>query len=154
MSLTHMNGDIFTTMQPVIGHGVNMVGLMGGGLAAQVKNKYPSVDETYRLACETEMFKEGQTLMLLVDESEHEGTRYIANIGSQILPGAHADIELLRTGFRDALMQTDELGLTGMAVPEIGAGIGGLVWEDVLTVMEDETRAYPGLEIEVWHYTP
>lgn len=152
MVVIHKQGDVFTTEQPVIGHGCNTIGMMGAGVASIVRKRYPSVYKAYTIACNEKLFVGGETLLLQVSESEHNSERYIANIGSQVLPGANADLQLLRGGFKDTLVQMEEAGLSGIAIPEIGAGIGGLQWEDVLSVVEEESSHYPHITVEVWHF--
>jgi O-acetyl-ADP-ribose deacetylase (regulator of RNase III) len=42
-----VEGDILQAAEDIIGHQVNCKGVMGAGLAKQIKNKYPNVYEEY-----------------------------------------------------------------------------------------------------------
>ena len=49
--IKHIKCDIFESGADVICHQVNCQGVMGSGVAKQVKEKYPSVYEDYRELC-------------------------------------------------------------------------------------------------------
>ena len=46
-----IDGDLFTTDARFIVHQVNCKGVMGSGVAKQVRNKYPHVFVEYKKAC-------------------------------------------------------------------------------------------------------
>lgn len=50
-----IDGDLFTTDARFIVHQVNCKGVMGSGVAKQVRNKYPHVFVEYKKACSEEM---------------------------------------------------------------------------------------------------
>lgn len=47
-----VNGDIFESGAQMIAHQVNCQGVMGSGIAKQVKEKYPEVFKQYKNACD------------------------------------------------------------------------------------------------------
>jgi len=151
MSVIHKEGNIFDTEAPVIGHGVNVQGAMDSGLAATVKEQYPSVFENYKQVCEFGGLVGGTALLLEADESE-DGLM-IANIASQIEPGPNAELKLLEDGLYDTVEQMRDMGVFHLALPKIGAGIGGLDWDVVLDAIESEAEVNPDFTIEVWTYT-
>lgn len=149
MAVVHKTGDIFESEADVIGHGVNLQGVMGAGIAKTVKELYPSVYEGYKRAVELGALGAGDTLILPTDDS---GDLYIANIVSQVKTGANADLNLLESGLMETVDQMRFMGLFTLALPRIGAGIGGLDWDDVLDVIESEAEVNPDFTIEVWTY--
>lgn len=148
MAVIHKTGDIFESDAEVIGHGVNLQGVMGAGIAKTVKELYPSVYEGYKQAVEFGALGAGGTLILPTDD----GDLYIANIASQVKTGANADLNLLESGLMETVDQMRDMGLYTLALPRIGAGIGGLDWEDVLDIIESEAEVNPDFTIEVWTY--
>lgn len=46
-----VKGDILQASEDIIGHQVNCQGVMGAGLAKQIRNKYPHVYDEYRKLC-------------------------------------------------------------------------------------------------------
>ena len=53
------NEDIFKTECEVIVNTVNCIGVMGKGIALQVKTKYPEVFKRYKNICDKNMLKPG-----------------------------------------------------------------------------------------------
>jgi hypothetical protein len=51
--IKHIKCDIFESGADVICHQVNCQGVMGSGIAKQIRERYPSVYEDYRALCET-----------------------------------------------------------------------------------------------------
>lgn len=148
-------GDIFDSWATVIGHGVNTFGIMGSGIAKTVRALYPDVYATYHDKCVNEGFAGGIAQLLTVQNFEKRTAgdmRIIANISSQIQPGANAELGLLRDGLIDTLNQMTELGLRSLALPRIGAGIGGLQWDDVLETIKEVSLDFPDIIIEVWEF--
>lgn len=51
--IKHIKCDIFKSGAKIICHQVNCQGVMGGGVAKQVKDRYPSVFKVYKSLCDT-----------------------------------------------------------------------------------------------------
>ena len=61
--MKHIKGDIFTTDADAILHQVNCQGVMGAGLAKQIKEKYPTVFKYYKARCDAD--KEARKRLVL-----------------------------------------------------------------------------------------
>ena len=138
-------GDLFTTQLPAIGHGVNIHGVMGSGIAPIIKKKYPAVFPPYKKACQDGSLTPG--LMLPV---EVEPGMWVFNLASQDKPGRHARLDWLAESLERSFITATELNLPGFAIPRIGAGIGGLKWRDVKSTIERVASYYPHMTLEVW----
>lgn len=147
MALIQRTGDFFTTRLPALGHGCNTRGAFGAGVALAVRQKYPEVYAPYAAACRNELFTPGSLLPVKTRDD-----RWLLNIATQVHPGRDARLDLIDEGVRLALDFCKEEGLEGMAIPRLGAGIGGLKWEDVLETLEAimEEEKYADLTLEVW----
>lgn len=154
MSIVHREGNIFDSMQPTIGHGVNTRGYMGSGIAKTVRALYPSVYKEYRAVCRTVGMFGGDHLPLKAEEYDGPGQRWILNIASQEGEGRNAKYHFLEAGLEKAFEWASENDFTGLALPKIGAGIGGLEWDVALTVIENRASHYPNLDTEVWFFNP
>ena len=152
MPIVHRSGDIFTTELPAIGHGVNTEGVMGSGIAKTVRELYPSVYRTYRHVCLSRGLVGGDHLPLMADE--HDENRWILNIASQEPQGRNARYDFLEKGLEKAFTWAEDKRLEGIALPKIGAGIGGLEWTDVLAIIENRAAMHPSLTVEVWTFEP
>lgn len=147
MAISYKTGDIFTTSLPAIAHGVNLRGVMGAGIAKQVKEAFPKAYAVYCEECKTGSLKPGEASAVHI-----EGKRWVINVASQIEPGPNASIELLESGVLQAVKWASENGIEGIAFPLIGAGIGGLHQNDTVRALEKAGEAYPEVAIELWFY--
>lgn len=153
--MRHMSGDLFTTECVALGHGVNIRGLMGAGVAKGFKAKYGVNYLSYGQQCKVKGLIPGQTLIVPCQELDINSVhieRAIVNMASQDEPGANARYDWLFTSALSAAEQLMEIGITKCAIPEIGCGIGGLAWPQTQTLLEAVEILVPGFEWEVWHY--
>lgn len=128
-------------------HGANCKNIMGGGIAAQIKDRYPQAfyaDKYYplpgseRLGCYSVSHK----------RTIGGGMHLIFNLYSQNHLGAHADLTAIKLGLRKiAIAYTGMLRHIGL--PLIGCGIGGLSWDDVSLIVVKELKDF---EITVVHF--
>lgn len=144
---------MFTTDAYHIGHGVNTVGMMGAGVAKIVRQKFPAVYDRYRAVCTTPpgMLPGGVLSVLSTWPGTNRGV-WVHNLSSQDLPGTHARVDWLAWSLDATLLRVYHHGAKKLAIPRIGAGIGGLDWEtQVLPVFEKASAQYPDIELEVWY---
>lgn len=145
--LTTRNGNMFDTTLDAVGHGANTFGLMGAGVAAQVRSRFPGGYSRYRQACRDGDLTPGGAQVLPPEET---GGRWLVNIASQDRPGRHARMHWIETGLRVALTTLADSGVRGLAIPEIGCGIGGLALKDLLPVLQKVADAHPDVNLELW----
>lgn len=139
------SGNLFDTTQTCIGHGVNVYGVMGAGIAKQFKKKFPANYRAYQHQCVTKNLKPGGLY------SHWEDGHFILNMASQDKPGANARNDWLWSAALKAGKFAREGEYKVIAIPMIGCGIGGLTWpgvEDILLNVENLT----GVEFEVWRF--
>ena len=139
------NGNLFDTTAPAIGHGVNLEGNMGGGIAVLFKEKYPNMYITYKDKCELNLIRPGAVMVW------NGGDHYVYNMATQVKPGPNANLMLVRYSAFHAAIDAMERGFDRIALPMIGCGIGGLVWEDVEQELLN-VEALTGVEFEIWKY--
>lgn len=144
--LIQKTGDVFTSELPAVAHGVNTHGVMGSGIAVAVKKNFPQTYQTYRNHCLSGELQPG-----MVFPSYEEG-KWVLNLASQDKPGANARIDWLEESLVKAATFCEAKNLQGFAAPRIGAGIGGLEWEEVLATFEKTAERFPGITIELWTY--
>ena len=77
-------------------------------------------------------------------------TRWVLNMASQDDPGPNARLDWLSESLDAAFAFAVEEGINGFAIPRIGAGIGGLQWDDVLAEINTVALRYPSVTLEVW----
>lgn len=125
MSYTEVTGDLFELGLPAVGHGCNGRGGMGGGIAKDFRLRYPAMYEEYADRCARGAFPLGGFFRYEAPEFD------VYNLGTQVQPGAHADLAAISTSVAAALTDVADRRLGRLGLPRIGAGIGGLAWDDV-----------------------
>lgn len=145
MTVTQHLGSLFDSGEDAIGHGVNVYGVMGAGIAVVFKRDYPQMFDYYAATCAERALTPGHVLYW-----NEEGKPSVYNIASQDAPGANASMEWLESGLARALAHAKAQGLASIGLPRIGCGIGGLTWEEVLPLYERLSDEH-NVDIAVWY---
>lgn len=129
--IEYQTGDLFEAGIPVLAHGVNLEGVMGSGIAVEFRKRWPKMYAEYQERCWTGALKLGRF---------HEWTApdksvTVFNLATQVRRGKHAGLPSLRDAVEWMLFRAEDLGIEAVAIPRIGAGIGGLDWPDVDAVL-------------------
>ncbi len=137
-------GDIFS-IQGVknYAHGCNCSGAMGKGIALQFKLRYPEMYKIYKQKCAKKEFELGDVF------EYHYGGGYIFNLGTQKSWRTKARIDAIDKSLNKMLLLAAENGVDKIALPKIGAGLGGLEWKLVRKVIEQTSNRYPDIELFV-----
>lgn len=146
MKVIEREGDLFTTDAQAIGHGVNCAGLMGAGIAVKFREKFPEMYRYYLSLCQAGLLRPGSVYPYYTGD---DVTVY--NIASQASPGADARYPWLVTGVMKALESCETMGYDRLALPYIGAGIGGLDRDEVRKRLAECAEASP-VDIELWDF--
>lgn len=154
MKITYRDGDLLKSGEPVLAHGCNTHGLMGAGIARQIALRYPDAEVKYRKACHDRRFRLGSAQPIWV--RNHGDEKLLFNLGTQEQPGANASAWGVFLSFANLAEYCYRLGVPVVAIPRIGAGIGGLSWKnDVLPALEEAMdRATHALSLVVYDIAP
>ena len=139
MTVEYRTGDLFT--QPdlrALGHGVNCHGVMGSGIAPLFRKRSEAMYEAYRTECNTGRLTLGGVFVWV----NPDGT-VVYNMASQDKPGRNATLAAVESSLNEALAHAETTGVTAIGIPRIGAGIGGLNWDDVKDVIENAAERSP-----------
>lgn len=135
--INHVKGDIFKSDADIIIHQVNCQGVMGSGVAKQVKDKYPHVYVHYREYCKDFTPEEmlGTVFMIPIDNKP----RFIANFFSQNNFGYDGNCYTSYEAFEKCLLYMKKnYSEFSMAIPYlIGCRRGGGSWEKIYKMIED-----------------
>jgi len=146
-NIIEKNGDLFTSHAEAYGHGVNVKGVMGRGIAKTLRSLYPEVFAPYKKACDEGLLTPGTVLPVMASD----GT-LIMNMATQDLPGPNASYQWLDSSLANTLAYLRENGIVSLALPRIGAGIGGLDWDLVRNIIDTQAEHYPEITIEIWTF--
>ena len=133
--------DLFTVDAQAYAHGCNSLGVMGAGVALKVRLTYPDAYEQYKKYCKQKNYvkKELVGAAQLVTST----SPWIFNLFTQYEMGRHAQLEYVNSAFKEMFRLARMNSIETIAIPQIGAGIGGLVWEDVLYQIEKAEQDEP-----------
>jgi hypothetical protein len=158
------DGDMFFSTMQTLTVSVNVVGIMGRGLASRAKYQFPDVYVVYQDACRGKTLRMGKPFLYkreaLVDEelADEPGTLPAVNANKWFLLFATkrhwrdtSDLDSIEEGLHWVRKNHRNEGIKSLAMPALGCGLGRLDWRDVGPVM---CRALAAVEIPVAIYLP
>lgn len=126
----HPNWTVFDAPGQTIVNTVNCVGVMGRGIALEVKRRFPDVYKSYVKACQRGSLKVGK--LHLVKSKE----RWVLNFPTKVHWRGKSRTEYIEAGLRNFVATYKRRGITSVVFPALGCGSGGLKWESVRPIME------------------
>lgn len=142
--ITYKQGNIFSSNAQVITNTVNCVGVMGKGLALEFKQRFPDMFMDYQSKCE-----KGQvtvTTPYLWDN----GKVQILNFATKKHWKDNSNLNDIKSGLLYLAQNYDEMGISSIALPPLGCGLGGLRWSDVKTLIEEILGSIHDLDVFVY----
>ena len=138
--------SIFDLKVEMLVNPVNCVGVMGKGLAKQFKERYPTNDLMYRMACNEGIVQLGKPQLVVVNQV---AVKYICNFPTKGHWREYSELKYVKQGLKNlkALIKFFDVGSVGM--PALGCGLGGLNWEDVRREIEMELSGIEDVKIIV-----
>lgn len=142
-----INGDIFKCNDDVILHQVNCQGVMGSGIALDIKQRYPNVFDEYKKVCDENKLPRHSLLkskllgeILVCSKGESEG-KYIVNLFSQDRygnKGCYTDYEALKKCLGKV---NAKFSGKCIAIPyKMACNRGGGDWNIVIKIIEEELK--------------
>lgn len=138
-----VDGNILDTTKNIICHQVNCKGVMGAGLAKQIKSKYPNVYHEYKQLCGNQNIK--NKLLGATQFVDVSTNKTIANLFGQDNYGVktrHTDYEAMELCLKSlySVVNTDysKYKDCSIAIPYgIGCGLAGGDWKIVKQMIDD-----------------
>lgn len=124
--LEFTGGDILQADAEALVNPVNCVGVMGRGLAAVFKEAFPGNFDAYAGACRRGEVVPGRLLVFEREPLAHP--RYIVNFPTKRHWRDKSRLEDIEAGLAALKLDVVARGLRSIAVPALGAGLGGLKW--------------------------
>jgi O-acetyl-ADP-ribose deacetylase (regulator of RNase III) len=129
MLIYHRTSLMDSTAQTVV-NTVNCVGVMGKGIAAEFKARYPEMYETYREICDQRLLEPGK-LWLWKDADQ-----WVLNFPTKVHWRNPSRIEWIELGLQKFVAEYQRRCITEISFPRLGCGNGNLDWADVRPLME------------------
>ena len=151
MEVIYKNGNLLDAQTTVIGHQVNCQGVMGSGVARQIRDKWPLIFSNYQVKCQSPISPLGDVLIVKVSDNQ-----YIANIFGQYNYGTdgerYTSYDALDIAFSRLKYTMVENNFKSLAIPyKMSSDRGGADWDVVLALL---TSAFKDTDItiEIWKY--
>jgi len=149
VSIHFEHGDLLSAPAEAVVNTVNTRGVMGKGIALQVKQRWPQVDREYRAA-----YKRGELTLGRMHVVElgglGDGPRYVINFPTKDHWRSRSRLADIEVGLADLRAVIEGLGITSVAVPPLGCGNGGLAWDDVRPRIEAELAGLADVDVLIF----
>ena len=145
----YTKGNILESSAEALVNTVNLVGVMGKGIALQFKNQFPDNDKRYQKACKTGEIAIGK--LFVTRQSTIFGEKIIINFPTKNDWRKPSEYSYIQAGLDDLVRVIEEYHISSIAIPPLGAGNGGLNWVKVRGMIEQRLA---NLEIDITVYEP
>lgn len=147
--ITYCQGDLLDADVDALVNAVNTVGVMGKGIALAFKNRFPANFQAYAAACQRGEVVTGR--MFITETPALLGPRWIVNFPTKQHWRDPSQLEWVQTGLQDLRRFLLAQQVQSVALPALGAGLGGLSWPTVRAEIE---AALADLPVDVRVYEP
>lgn len=128
--IRYVQGDLLASNLQVIAHGCNCQGVMGSGIARQIKEKYPNVYEVYKLKHQVMGLELGTILPVRTLDN-----RLVINCMTQSNYGrnnqVYVDYNAVESCIAAINHNVSNWEVSEVGFPKIGAGLGGGDWNKI-----------------------
>ena len=149
--ITYKHSNLLQSDADALVNTVNMVGIMGKGIALQFKEYFALNFKLYQKACRAKEVKIGK--MFVTETGLFTGPKYIINFPTKTDWRANTRIEYIEEGLEDLIRIIKEKDIKSIAVPPLGCGNGGLDWKDVKPLMA-RTLSVVADKVDIEIYEP
>ena len=137
----YKTGNILDEDVEALVNTVNCVGSMGRGIALQFKKSWPDNFKAYEVACRKKEVQPGR--MFVFETGQLVSPRYIINFPTKRHWRDKSTIEDIDSGLNALVAEVRSRRIRSIAIPPLGAGLGGLAWADVRVRIERAIRNLP-----------
>lgn len=129
MLIYHRTNIMESRAQTVV-NTVNCVGVMGKGIAAEFKERFPSMFGLYKRICDEGLLEPGK-LWLWKGPSQ-----WVLNFPTKKHWRHPSKLEWIEAGLEKFVSEYETRGIREISFPRLGCGNGNLDWADVKPIME------------------
>lgn len=141
--ITYMEGDLFESPAQTLVNPVNIVGVMGKGLALEFKKRYPKMFDEYKKQCDNRQLVVWRPILWKGED------HWILNFPTKRHWKDPSQLIFIEVGLSNFVRLYELYEISSIAFPKLGCGNGGLDWEDVKPIMEKHLQNLP---IDIYIY--
>lgn len=145
--IIYTTGDLLKSSADALVNTVNCEGHMGKGIAYQFKLKFPDNNQDYVKACKSEELKIGKL------HYYKEDGKIIVNFPTKNKWRAKSKIEYVEKGLDELVKLIEQLDIQSIAIPPLGSGNGGLIWNEVKNLIEKKLSVVNEM-VQIYIYEP
>lgn len=141
-------GDILRADAEALVNTVNCVGIMGRGIALQFRENFPENFKSYAAACKREEVQPGR--MFVFETGTMTNPKFIINFPTKRHWRGKSRMEDIESGLVALAAEIRSRNIRSIAIPPLGAGLGGLNWPDVKGRIEKALAELPHVQAIVF----
>lgn len=140
-------GDMFFSRMQTLTISVNTKGVMGKGLASRTRYQFPDVYVYYEDMCRSKdlttktpvLYKRSKSLLSEISDQipsdQNEPETWFLLFATKEHWKDNSKLDYIVDGMHWLLENYQQLGISSLALPALGCGLGGLTWAEVGPVM-------------------
>jgi O-acetyl-ADP-ribose deacetylase (regulator of RNase III) len=132
--LTYVRTSLFESPAQTLVNTVNVVGVMGKGVALEFKKRYPDMFKAYKRLCDEHALEIGKLHLWRAED------HWVLNFPTKTTWKRPSKIEYIEAGLEIFKKSYREMGISSISFPRLGCGNGELEWREVRAVMERYLR--------------
>jgi O-acetyl-ADP-ribose deacetylase (regulator of RNase III) len=137
--IIYLHGNLLDTDIPIILHGCNAQGVMGSGVAKAIRAKYPQAYQIYKITCDCAEDK--KDLLGTIVWFTHNHDVFIGNAITQEYYGRSGKCYIDYNAINNVMVEANSFAESWecpvVAMPFIGAGLGGGSWRRISAIIEE-----------------
>jgi O-acetyl-ADP-ribose deacetylase (regulator of RNase III) len=145
--IIYTTGDLLKSSAEALVNTVNCEGYMGKGIAYQFKLQYPENNKDYVKACKSGNLRVGKLHYF------KEKGKLVINFPTKDKWRANSKMEYVEDGLNELIKLIALLNIKSIAIPPLGSGNGGLIWNEVKCLIEKKLSSLPN-DIQIYIYEP
>lgn len=141
-------GNILEADAEALVNTVNCVGVMGKGIALQFRKAWPAMFTAYQKAAKADEVVPGR--MHVYPLGALVGPRFIINFPTKRHWRARSRLDDIEAGLDDLVRVIRDRQIKSIAVPPLGAGLGGLPWAEVKARIVAALAPLDDVDVQLW----
>jgi O-acetyl-ADP-ribose deacetylase (regulator of RNase III) len=150
--IKYTTGNLLNAEVEALVNTVNTVGVMGKGIALMFKEAYPENLHQYAEACKNKKVETGS--MFVTETGKLFGPKWIINFPTKQHWRNPSKLEWIEAGLRDLCRIIEQKQISSIAIPPLGSGNGGLDWQIVKKMIEQDLSKLTNVNVVVYEPNP
>lgn len=146
------SGDLLAEPAEALVNPVNCEGFMGRGLAKQFKEAWPDNFRAYAAACAANDLRPGRVHVF--ETGRMFPPRYIVNFPTKRRWRERSRLAYVVEGLASLVEEIRRRAIRSVAIPPLGAGLGGLSWPEVRDLIVRAVAELPDVAVLVFQPRP